>query len=911
MSKQRNFSKERKELQKQGLCPNWMTTMGWQLFSQKYLNGDCKNPKEQYQRIAKTLAEHAPKEYPEFWDKIDYWKGKTWEQAFFDTLYDGFISASTPMLTNTGTDYGMSVSCSGSYVGDSIEEFYETRKQNALLTKEGFGTSVYLGDVRPRGSKMKNGEANGSQPVAEMFVDDAMKVSQGSARRGASSWYYPIDGGDFDELVHYLETFTDGNNAGWNLNDEFRDKLLSGDKDAVMRWGKMLSCKGNVGSGYQLFIDKVNRKVPQMYKDKGLKVKASNLCVAPETMILTKQGYQPIGELDGETVEVWNGKEWSETTVSKTGENQKLVKVTTNFNQEIDCTEYHKFYIQEGVLGRGGRIVEKRAFELKSGDKLVKFDLPVIEGEEVLENAYSNGFYSGDGTCYKGKQMTYLYHDKRSLLPYITDTHSVYNDENQKRIVITHKGNLKDKYFVPINNYTIESRLEWLAGLCDSDGTVSRNGSNESLQIGSIHLTFLQDIQLMLQTLGVTSTINVACEEGYKPLPLNDGSGNYGDFYCKKAYRLLINSNGLFQLSELGFKTNRLQWVKRRPNRECNRFMTIKSVEDLGRYDNTYCFNEPKRHMGMFNGILTGQCSEIVLYSDSDNTYTCVLASENLRKFDERPEMLAFVGTVMLDCVASDFIEKAKEKGNMQRALKFTEEHRALGYGVMAFHTYLLDHSIVWGSLESKFTNIKMFSTIKSEAMQATKWMANVLGEPEICKGYGVRNTHLLAVAPTKSTALIVGSVSEGINPQVGFVYTQSTPSGEVFRIDPSFLQLIKDKGIYTSEDDKATQDFLYDIISHKGSIQHREEFSEHEKAVYRTAFEINPYDHLDLVSERQEYICQAQSCNVFLANTTAKEMSKLYLYAYLDKNILSLYYHYGLRDANIQTNVVCESCGG
>ena len=581
MSKQRNYSKERKELQKQGLAPQWMTTMGWQLFSQKYLNGDCKNPKEQYQRIAKTLAKHAPKEYPEFWDKIDYWKCKTWEQAFFDTLYDGFISASTPMLTNTGTDYGMSVSCSGSYVGDSIEEFYETRKQNALLTKEGFGTAVYLGDIRHRGSKMKNGEANGSQPVAEMFVDDAMKVSQGSARRGASAWYYPIDGGDFDELAHYLETFTDGNNAGWCLTDEFRDKLLSGDKDAVNRWGKMLACKGNVGSGYQFFVDKANRKAPQMYKDKSLKIKSSQLC------------------------------------------------------------------------------------------------------------------------------------------------------------------------------------------------------------------------------------------------------------------------------------------------------------------------------------------SEITLFSDSDNTFTCVLASENLRKYDERPKMLAFVGTVMLDCVASDFIEKAKEKGNMERAVRFTEQSRALGYGVMAFHTYLLDHSIVWGSLESKFTNIKMFSTIKSEATHATQWMAKVLGEPELCKGYGVRNTHLLAVAPTKSTALIVGSVSEGINPQVGFVYTQSTPSGEVFRIDPSFLQLIKDNGIYASEDDKATQDFLYDIISHKGSIQHRDEFTEHEKAVYRTAFEINPYDHLDLVSERQEYICQAQSCNVFLANTTAKEMSKLYLYAYLDKNIISLYYHYGLRDANIQTNVVCESCGG
>lgn len=581
MSKQRNFSKERKDLQKQGLTPAWMTTMGWQLFSQKYLNGDCKNPHDQYKRISTTLAKYAPEDFPDFWDKVDYWKGKTWEEAFFSVLWDGYISASTPLLTNTGTDFGMSVSCSGAYVGDSVEEFYETRKGNALLTKEGFGTSVYLGDIRSRGSKMKNGEATGAQPVAEMFVDDSLKISQGSARRGASAWYYPIDGGDFDELVHYLETHTDGNNAGWCLTDEYREKLLSGDKEAVKRWGQMLSCKGNVGSGYQFFKSKANRKTPKMYKDKGKVVNASQLC------------------------------------------------------------------------------------------------------------------------------------------------------------------------------------------------------------------------------------------------------------------------------------------------------------------------------------------SEVVLFSDEENTYTCVLSSENLRNWDNRPDMLAFVGTVLLDCVAEDFIVKAKTKAGLERAIKFTEENRALGYGAMAFHTYLLDHNVVWGSLESKFINELMFSTIKKEAVQATEWLAKVLGEPEMCKGYGVRNTHLLAIAPTKSTALIVGSVSEGINPQVGFVFTQTTPAGEVFRIDPSFLKLIQEKGVYVSEDDKGTQDFLYDIVSHKGSIQHRSEFTEDEKAVYRTAFEINPYDHLDLVSERQKYVCQAQSTNLFLANMSAKEISKLYLYAFLDENILSLYYHYGLRDANIKTNMTCEACSG
>ena len=577
----RNYSKERKDLQKNGLAPNWMTTMGWQLFSEKYLNGQSKNPHDQYSRIAKTLAQYAPKEYPDFWNTIEYWKGKTWEGAFFSVLWDGFISASTPLLTNTGTDYGMSVSCSGAYVGNSVYDFYDTRKANALLTKEGFGTSVYLGDIQPRGSKIPNGQANGAQPVAEMFVDDALKISQGSARRGAGAWYYPVDGEDFEELVHYLETETDGNNAGWCLTDSFRDKLLSGDKKAVKHWGQMLSCKGNVGSGYQFFVDKANRQAPQMYKDKGKVVKASQLC------------------------------------------------------------------------------------------------------------------------------------------------------------------------------------------------------------------------------------------------------------------------------------------------------------------------------------------SEISLFSDEDNTYTCVLSSENLRHWDSRPEMLAFVGTVLLDCVAEDFIVKAKKKRGLEKAIKFTEENRALGYGVMAFHTLLLDKGLVWGDLQSQLLNLSIFKKIKSEALEGTKWLAKVLGEPEMCKGYGVRNTHLLAVAPTKSTALIVGSVSEGINPQVGFVFTQTTPAGEVFRIDPSFLKVIKEKGIYVSENDVGTREFLYDVVSHKGSIQHRPEFTDREKAVFRTAFESNPYDHLKMVSDRQKYICQAQSTNLFVANMTGKEVSKLYLYAYLDPNIVSLYYHYGLRDANIKTNYECESCSG
>lgn len=579
--KVRNFGKERKELQKQGLAPNWLTTQGYQLLATKYLNEGSKSPADQYRRIAKTLSQYVGDNYPDWWDEIEYWKGKSWEDAFYSILWDGYLSPSTPVLSNTGTDLGQSVSCSGTYVGDSVYDFYESRLQNALLSKEGFGTSTYLGDIRPRGSAMKGGEASGAQPVAEMFVDDSKKISQGSTRRGATAWYYPIDGGDFNELVHYLETDTDGNNGGWCLTDAFKERLESGDKDAIKRWGQMLTCKTSVGSGYQFFVDKAKRQRPQAYINNNLDVKASQLC------------------------------------------------------------------------------------------------------------------------------------------------------------------------------------------------------------------------------------------------------------------------------------------------------------------------------------------TEITLFSDQQHTYTCVLGSENLRLWFSRPPMLSFVNTVFLDCVCEDFIQKAKDLKGIEKAIRFTEKGRALGLGSMAFHTLLLDNKIVYGSLESKLLNHEIYSTVQDESTQASQWLATLFGEPEWCKGTGVRNTHLTAIAPNKSTALILGGVSEGINPQPAFVFTQSTPSGEVVRIDPSFLELLKEKGLYVNEDDLETKKLLSDISGHKGSIQHRPEFTADEKAVFRTAFEINMYDHIDLVDYRQKFVCQAQSCNLFIANATGKDISKIYFYAYAKPNIVSLYYHTGLRDASIKTSFepVCSVC--
>lgn len=466
----------------------------------------------------------------------------------------------------------------------------------------------------------------------------------------------------------------------------------------------LLIIRQETGRLYCFNVSRANTHTP--FKDV---IRLSNLCVAPETEILTKDGYQIISDLEGQDVEVWNGEEWSPTTVVKTGENQKLVKVLTSSNQELVCTEYHKWYVQEGFSR--GKIIEKRTHELKCGDKLIKFDLPIINGSKELKHAYTKGFYSGDGCFHSGTQKTYLYHAKQKLLDHIEDVRNVHVDLKQNRTVVTHNGNLKDKYFVPLDDYSVDSKVSWLAGLLDSDGTVARNGTNESFQVVSIHLEFLRRIQLMLQTIGVYSKIGNHSDEGFKSLPLNDGTGNDGKFFCKESWRLLISSSGMFKLSELGLETHRLIWTKRLPQRCAEQFITVVDVVDEGRFDDVYCFNEHKRHMGVFNGILTGQCQEInlptkaynnmeALYSDSNESETafCSLAAQVPYKIasDEEYERVAFTTVKSITKV----IEKCpKMTKNHERTML---ERMSLGIGITGLAECLYKNGLDYdGSDES------------------------------------------------------------------------------------------------------------------------------------------------------------------------------------------------------------------
>ncbi len=358
------------------------------------------------------------------------------------------------------------------------------------------------------------------------------------------------------------------------------------------------------GRYYLTWADEMNRHTP--FYDP---IYASNLCVAPETQILTDKGYVEIQTVAGTKQNIWNGQEWSEVDVVKTGENQKLITVFTDAGHHLDCTPYHKFYVVDGY---GLTPREVRAHELKVGDKLIKFDMPVVDGTQQLDKAYVNGFYSGDGCEAPQGQRIYLYGDKRALIQEFVSGEAWQHQPDHNRIYM-HFNDLQQKYFVPGSDFTIGSRLEWLAGIADADGCIYRNNGNQQLVLVSTEFRFLRDIQRMLDTLGVVAKVKHVQKAGLYELPANNGTGDKALYDCKEAWRLIITSGDLQNLLDLGINFRRLNVEKHTPQRDARKFIKVNAVVDAGRVDDTYCFTEPKRHMGIFNGILTGQCQEIML----------------------------------------------------------------------------------------------------------------------------------------------------------------------------------------------------------------------------------------------------------------------------------------------------------
>tara|TARA_R110000850_G_scaffold148827_2_gene271121 strand:- start:3489 stop:4322 length:834 start_codon:yes stop_codon:yes gene_type:complete len=276
----------------------------------------------------------------------------------------------------------------------------------------------------------------------------------------------------------------------------------------------------------------------------------------------------------------------------------------------------------------------------------------------------------------------------------------------------------------------------------------------------------------------------------------------------------------------------------------------------------------------------------------------------NLSKYDEWKDTDAvFVSTVFLDCVAEEFIQMGKTIPGLENAVRFTEKGRALGLGTLGFHTYLQQKGIAFESFEAHMLNRTIFKGISDEALEASKWMATHFGEPEWCRGYGVRNSHTMAIAPNTSSALVCGGVSQGIEPIVANVYNQLTSAGEINRTNPVFMEFAKGKG-------KWNEELVKDIIDNDGSVQHLDWLTDDERMVFRTAYEVDQKAIIRLAAARQEYIDQAQSINLFFdADEDEAYISEVHKEAFLNPHIKSLYYM--RTKAGVNASKDCIACEG
>lgn len=741
----------------------------------------------------------------------------------YDLMSLKYFTHATPTLFNAGTPRPQLSSC---YLialeQDSVEGIYNTLKDCAMISKYSGGIGLHIHNVRAKGTHIRgtNGYSDGIVPMLKVYNDTAIFIDQGGGKRKGSyaiylePWHADII--DFLDLRKnhgeektkardlfyalwipdlFMERVKD-RDGKWSLfcphecpglddvyGEAFRELYVSYETSGKARktiparelWFKILDAQMETGTPYLLYKDAVNMKSNQ--KNIGT-IKSSNLCVAPETLILTDKGHIEIQTLENQNVNVWNGEEWSDVTVVKTGVDQDLIDVYTDDGSKLTCTPYHKFHIQMDY--NLSSIIEINASDLKPNDKIIKCEFPVIDGCDKMMYAYTHGFFCGDGTynmcksenipehpckfnalnghyfckrhidyetqeylydnniddssypikcqalsCSK-KPLIYLYGDKKKLLPFIE--HKSYT-ENNDRINVILPVYINEKFDVPSFNCDLKDKLDWFAGYCDADGTIAKNGDNEQLQVASINKEFLENIKLLLQTCGINPKVKLGQTRTQSYLP--DGKGGYKYFNVQPIYRLLITSCDLYQLYTLGFRTNRLIISGTKPARDAKQFIKILKVENNNRIGDTYCFTEPKKHMGIFNGIITGQCTEITEFSDDNETAVCNLASIALPTFvnpetktfdyDKLHQVTKVVTNNLNKVIDINYYPTEKTRTSNLR-------HRPVGIGVQGLADTFILMDIAFHSDEAKEVNKLIFETIYHAALEKSNEISRERG---------------------------------------------------------------------------------------------------------------------------------------------------------------------------------------
>lgn len=642
-----------------------------------YKNGDSEGVKliERPQHLWMRVAIQLHMDNPCFLEKI---------RETYNYLSLGYFTHATPTLYHSGSRYPQLASCFLLGSNDSIEGIYKNISDCAKISKWAGGIGIHISMIRSKLRRIRktNGLGSGLMPMLKVYNDTALYVNQSGKRFGSFAMYLEPHHPDIIDFInarnkkmpeklkaedlfyglwisdHFMNCVE--NDREWYLldpdecpglnevyGDEYIDlynKYVSQGKyvkkiQAREIWDTIFTSQIETGLPYMCYKDAVNRKSNQ--KNIGT-IKSSNLCVSADTPILTENGYHPIYSLENKKTKVWNGKKFSETIIRKTGENVQMNKVSFNNGLNLKCTDYHRFYVKDlnnpgSPRNLGGGYDIKKTEDLVKGDIIIDYSFPIIENGEKIKHPYvrgafitSHGYFLIDcknDTSYASRHSKGKNDVKRIKVEYAKTTLAERLEEfgypSDKKInikIFTLPNDINND--IPINA-NLQNKLEWLAGFLDASDVYehdeksngeyngkSNGKSNEKyILIDPGNYMFNKQILLLFSTLGVMA-------------------------FVKKNY-IILEMSKYKMLKTRGLKHDGV-FLKTSPRRIVDKSDLVISVSSIQKnylVGDTYCFNEPEEHKGIFNGILTGNCTEIMEYSDENETATCNLSSIAVSKF--------------------------------------------------------------------------------------------------------------------------------------------------------------------------------------------------------------------------------------------------------------------------------------
>ena len=826
-------------------------------------------------------------------DKDGYTNKETLDAIFntYKLLSEHYYTHATPTLFNAGTPRQSLSSCFLLEIDDNLEGIYKTLSDTAKISKWSGGIGVHCSQVRAKNSLIKstNGKSEGIIPMLKVYNDSALYVSQGGGKRKGSTAVYleewhadilefldlkkPIG----DEYLRARDLFL----ALW-ISDLFMKRLIDAieNKKTVM-WS--LFCP-NIAKG---LADKYGNEFEKLYLQYENEKKYNKQI---DITILWKK----ILEIQ---MESGNPYLMFKDQVNKKCNQNNLGTIKSSnlcvHGETLILTKEGYYPIKDLVnknvhIWNGKEFSESPVRKTNSNQELL--EIYTNDGCKLKCSLYHKFYIMSDSKKIIIKEAQNL-KPNDTLIPY---KFPILEGDSKYDLLEPYLYGLKYEdynYDIPINS-SLNCKLQWLAGMLDAKGYINKD---YRIEINLNNSKVLYHIKLLCNTLGINPKIS----EFYKLLfNLNDINHLY------KILNLPVKKLVIYNFQQENQDTIKIQFIKK--------------LDDL--YD-TYCFNEPKEHKGIFNGILTGNCAEINIYTDKDNIGVCNLASISLPKFIEfntynepiyNYQKLYDITKIIiknLNQVIDNNVYPVNE-GKYSDSL-----NRPLGLGVQGLADVFFQFKIPFTSSKAKEINRLIFETIYFASLESSCELAQINGYYKtyptsmMAKGklqfdlwdvipsnlwdwqtlrqkisqYGLYNSLLTALMPTASTSQIMGNY-EMFEPITSNMFIRNTLSG-TFQIINKYL--IKDLLKLNLWNDNLKQK----IIANNGSVQNIDEIPKNLKDIYQTVWELKQKDLIDMDADRSAYVCQSSSSNRYMSNPTNNKLTSMYIYCWRKQLKTGCYY--------------------